>query len=177
MSISHGIAKHKPTSIAHPFTEKRDQGCGPQPTRPLLTLCTKATEKLVLHPKMSRQCFLQETCLAARYPLARNQYISNSPGVSSRIRAGANTVATCIHTEMNCLKNLAYIAGVPRSGLLHAQKTPKVQEFGTLLCRNLERFQFHNALWMISANASCLGSPPYGLSSSQKPRQSSNFIS
>ena len=41
------------------------------------------------------------------YPLARNQYINNSPGIFSCIRAGANTGATCICTEMNSLKNLA----------------------------------------------------------------------
>ena len=40
-------------------------------------------------------------------PLARNQYTNNSPGVFSSIRAGANTGATCIRTEMNSLKNLA----------------------------------------------------------------------
>ena len=32
------------------------------------------------------------------YPLARNQYINNSPGVFSCIRAGANTGAACIRT-------------------------------------------------------------------------------
>ena len=41
------------------------------------------------------------------YTLARNQYINNSPGIFSCIRAGANTGATCIRTEMNSLKNLA----------------------------------------------------------------------
>ena len=41
------------------------------------------------------------------YPLAQNQYINNSPGVFTCIRAGANTGATCICTEMNSLKNLA----------------------------------------------------------------------
>ena len=41
------------------------------------------------------------------YPLARNQYINNSPGIFSCIRAGANTGATCIRTEMNSFKNLA----------------------------------------------------------------------
>ena len=41
------------------------------------------------------------------YPLARNQYINNSPGIFSCIRTGANTGATCIRTEMNSLKNLA----------------------------------------------------------------------
>ena len=40
------------------------------------------------------------------YPLARNQYINNSPGIFSCIRAGANTGATCIRTEMKSLKNL-----------------------------------------------------------------------
>ena len=43
----------------------------------------------------------------SQYPLARNQYINNSPGIFSCIRAGANTGATCIRTEMNSLKNLA----------------------------------------------------------------------
>ena len=38
--------------------------------------------------------------LLSPYPLARNQYISC-------IRAGANTGATCIRTDMNSLKNLA----------------------------------------------------------------------
>ena len=33
------------------------------------------------------------------YPLARNQYINNSPGIFSCIRAGANTGAACIRTE------------------------------------------------------------------------------
>ena len=41
------------------------------------------------------------------YPLARNQYMNNSPGVFSCIRAGVNTGATCIRTEMKSLKNLA----------------------------------------------------------------------
>ena len=41
------------------------------------------------------------------YHLARNQYINNSPGIFSCIRAGTNTGATCICTEMNSLKNLA----------------------------------------------------------------------
>ena len=35
------------------------------------------------------------------YALAQNQYIIHSPGVLSCIRAGANTGATCIRTEMN----------------------------------------------------------------------------
>ena len=34
------------------------------------------------------------------YPLAQNQYINNSPGVFSCIRAGANTGAACIRTEL-----------------------------------------------------------------------------
>ena len=33
------------------------------------------------------------------YPLAQNQYINNSPGVFSCIRAGANTGAACIRTK------------------------------------------------------------------------------
>ena len=41
------------------------------------------------------------------YPLARNQYTNNSPGISSCIRAGANAGATCIRTEISSLKNLA----------------------------------------------------------------------
>ena len=40
-------------------------------------------------------------------PLARNQYINNSPGIFSCIRAGANTGATCIRPERISLKNLA----------------------------------------------------------------------
>ena len=36
-----------------------------------------------------------------------DQYINNSPGIFSCIRAGANTGATCICTEMTSLKNLA----------------------------------------------------------------------
>ena len=35
------------------------------------------------------------------YPLARNQYINNSPGIFSCIRPGANTCAACIRTEIN----------------------------------------------------------------------------
>ena len=42
-------------------------------------------------------------------PPGTNLYINNSPGVFSCIRAGANTGATCICTEMNSLKNLANI--------------------------------------------------------------------
>ena len=38
------------------------------------------------------------------YPLARNQYINNSPGIFSCIRAGADTCAACICTEINSLK-------------------------------------------------------------------------
>ena len=41
------------------------------------------------------------------YPLARNQYMNNSPGIFSCIRAGANTGASCIHPERSSLKNLA----------------------------------------------------------------------
>ena len=41
------------------------------------------------------------------YPLARNQYINNSPGIFSCIRAAANTGATCIRPETISLKNLA----------------------------------------------------------------------
>ena len=44
---------------------------------------------------------------AKKHPLARNQYINNSQGLFSCIRAGANTGATCICTEMNSPKNLA----------------------------------------------------------------------
>ena len=43
------------------------------------------------------------------YPLARNQYINNSPGIFSCIRAGANTGATCIRTELNSSQNLAIL--------------------------------------------------------------------
>ena len=46
---------------------------------------------------------------ALKYPLARNQYINNSPGVVSCFRAGANTGATCIRTELNSFKNLAIL--------------------------------------------------------------------
>ena len=38
------------------------------------------------------------------YPLARNQYINNSPGIFSCIRAGADTCAACICTEINSPK-------------------------------------------------------------------------
>ena len=41
------------------------------------------------------------------YPLARNQYIKNSPEIFSCIRAVANTGATCIRPEIISLKNLA----------------------------------------------------------------------
>ena len=41
------------------------------------------------------------------YPLARNQYINNSPEIFSCIRAGANTGATCIRPKIISLKNLA----------------------------------------------------------------------
>ena len=41
------------------------------------------------------------------YPLARNQYINNSPGIFSCIRAGANTGATCIRPEIISFKILA----------------------------------------------------------------------
>ena len=41
------------------------------------------------------------------YPLARNQYINNSPGIFSCVRAGANTGATRIRPEKISLKNLA----------------------------------------------------------------------
>ena len=34
-----------------------------------------------------------------KYPLARNQYINNSPGILSCTRAGANTGAACIRTK------------------------------------------------------------------------------
>ena len=43
------------------------------------------------------------------YPLARSQYINNSPGVFSCIRTRANTGAMCIRTEMNSLKTLAIL--------------------------------------------------------------------
>ena len=43
------------------------------------------------------------------YPRARNQYINNSPGIFSCIRAGASTGATCIRTELNSFKNLAIL--------------------------------------------------------------------
>ena len=41
--------------------------------------------------------------------LARNQYINNSPGIFSCIRAGADTCAACICTEINSPKNLFYV--------------------------------------------------------------------
>ena len=41
------------------------------------------------------------------YLLARNQYINNSPEISSCIRTGANTGATCIRPEIISFKNLA----------------------------------------------------------------------
>ena len=44
-----------------------------------------------------------------KYPLARNQYINNSPGIFSCIGAGANTGATCIRPEIISLKNLAHM--------------------------------------------------------------------
>ena len=47
--------------------------------------------------------------LPAHIPLARNQYINNSPGIFSCIRAGANTGAACIPTEMNSLPNMGNI--------------------------------------------------------------------
>ena len=37
--------------------------------------------------------------------LARNQYINNSPGIFSCIRAGANAGATCIRTELVFLQD------------------------------------------------------------------------
>ena len=43
------------------------------------------------------------------YPLARNQYINNSPGIFSCIRTRANTGATCIRPEIISLKNLAHM--------------------------------------------------------------------
>ena len=43
------------------------------------------------------------------YPLARNQYINNSPGIFSCICAGKNTGATCIRPELISLKNLANV--------------------------------------------------------------------
>ena len=45
--------------------------------------------------------------IVIQYPLARNQYINNSPEIVSCIRAGANTGATCIRPEIISLKNLA----------------------------------------------------------------------
>ena len=38
------------------------------------------------------------------YPLARNQYINNSPGIFSCIRPGVNTCPACICTEINSPK-------------------------------------------------------------------------
>ena len=38
------------------------------------------------------------------YPLARNQYINNSPEIFSCIRPGVNTCAACICTEINSPK-------------------------------------------------------------------------
>ena len=55
--------------------------------------------KQVFGPKMHHS----HRKLFTNYPLARNQYINNSPGVFSCIRAGANTGAT----EMKSLQNLA----------------------------------------------------------------------
>ena len=40
----------------------------------------------------------------SQYPLARNQYINNSPGIFSCIRTGVNTCAACICTENNSPK-------------------------------------------------------------------------
>ena len=40
-------------------------------------------------------------CSTTLYPLARNQYINNSPGIFSCIRPGVNTCAACICTEIN----------------------------------------------------------------------------
>ena len=40
----------------------------------------------------------------ALYPLARNQYINNSPRIFSCIRPGVNTCAACICTEINSPK-------------------------------------------------------------------------
>ena len=48
-----------------------------------------------------------EKRLIANYPLARNQYINNSPEIFSCIRTGANTAATCIRPEIISLENLA----------------------------------------------------------------------
>ena len=42
--------------------------------------------------------------LQFQYPLARNQYINNSPGIFSCIRAVADTCAACICTEINSPK-------------------------------------------------------------------------
>ena len=47
--------------------------------------------------------------LLHKLPLARNQYIINSPGIFPCIRAGANTGAACIPTEMNSLPNMGNI--------------------------------------------------------------------
>ena len=43
------------------------------------------------------------------YTLARNQYINNSPGFFSCIRAGTNAGPACIRTEIISPKNLADI--------------------------------------------------------------------
>ena len=54
------------------------------------------------------------------YPLARNQYINNSPGIFSCIRAGANTSAACIPTKMNSPPNMGNIRCVMFPELRHA---------------------------------------------------------
>ena len=50
------------------------------------------------------------TPLGGTYPLARNQYINNSPGIFSCIRAGADTCAACICTEINSPKYFYVLA-------------------------------------------------------------------
>ena len=56
----------------------------------------------------SAKCMFQGVCGGfLQYPLARNQYINNSPRIFFCIRAGANTGATCIRPEIISLKNFA----------------------------------------------------------------------
>ena len=56
-------------------------------------------------------------------PLARNQYINNSPELFPCIRAGANTGATCICVETNSLKNLAIMRKMlPQKYLLYSRE-------------------------------------------------------
>ena len=74
--------------------------------RPYMKCCVvkKCKEKLqflVVSPPLNVKSQIRPNT-----PLARNQYINNSLGFFSCIRAGANTGATCIRTEMKSLKSL-----------------------------------------------------------------------